>query len=406
MEATTKAPQLVWDRGLPIWRATRAAVRAGFRPKRVNLKVFADNEAALVARCQRLMVEQNEWLSGRRSRDPVFDGTIGSAIRFWLTEPTSPYHRIEGSSRHPYDIYAGMIIETVGARRIDALDGRDIRRWHDAWSAPLRDGGKPRIAAARMAIIVLKNALGFAATCRKPGCAELRNILRDMRFATPRPRTEAPTASEVIAARKAAHDMGHAAAALAYALQFEGSMRQWDVVGKWVPLADKRPSSVIDGTSKWLGPMWAQIDENMILRYTPAKTRFTSGATVTLDLSMMPMVVEEMAKVPVEARRGPLIVNPRTGLPYRNWYYGEVWRRVRKIVGISKEVWNRDMRAAGVTEGRQAGAPTDDLAKQAGHANKRTTARVYDRDRLESARRVAKARVAHRERNGAGGVSQ
>lgn len=58
-------------------------------------------------------------------------------------------------------------------RRIDALDGRDLRRWHDAWSAPLQEGGKPRIAAARMAIIVLKNALGFAATCRKPGCAEL-----------------------------------------------------------------------------------------------------------------------------------------------------------------------------------------------------------------------------------------
>jgi integrase len=173
-------------------------------------------------------------------------------------------------------------------------------------------------------------------------------------------------------------------------------MRQWDVVGKWVPLADKKPSSIIDGTSKWLGPMWLQIDENMIFRYTPAKTQFTSGAAVTLDLSMMPMVVEELARVPVEARRGPLIVNPRTGLPYRNWYSGEVWRRVRKIAGIHKEVWNRDIRAAGVTEGRQAGAPIDDLAKQAGHANKRTTAKVYDRDRLEAARRIAKARVTHR----------
>jgi integrase len=173
-------------------------------------------------------------------------------------------------------------------------------------------------------------------------------------------------------------------------------MRQWDVIGKWVPLSDKKPSSVIDGTSKWVGPMWAQIDDNMILRYTPAKTQFTSGAMVSLDLHMMPMVVEELAKVPVEARRGPLIVNPRTGLPYRNWYFGEVWRQVRLITGIRKEVWNRDMRAAGVTEGRQAGAPTDDLAKQAGHANKRTTAKVYDREQLEAARRVSQARTAHR----------
>jgi integrase len=159
-------------------------------------------------------------------------------------------------------------------------------------------------------------------------------------------------------------------------------MRQWDVVGKWVPLADKRPSSIIDGTSKWIGPMWSQIDENMIFRYTPAKTQFTSGAAVTLDLRMLPMVLLELGNVPDEARRGPLIVNPRTGLPYRNWYFGEVWRKVRKIAGIKPEVWNRDLRAAAVTEGRQAGSPTDDLAKTAGHANKRTTAKVYDRDRL------------------------
>ena len=340
----TKAPQLVWDRGVPIWRATRAAIKAGFPTKRANLKFFADNEVALIARCYRLTAEQNDWLAGCRGRDPLFDGTIGSVISFWQTELSSPYHRIEASTRHPYDIYARMIHETVGGRRIDALDGRDLRRWHDVWSAPLQDGGKPRIAAARMALVVLKNALTFAATCRKPGCAELRNILCDMRFPTPRPRLEAPTAAEIVAARKAAHELGHGPAALAYALQFEATMRQWDVVGKWVPLADKKPSSIIDGTSKWIGLMWSQIDANMVLRYTPAKTQFTSGATVTVDLSMLPMVVEELAKVPVEARRGPLIVNPRTGSPYRNWYFGEVWRRVRKVAGIRKEVWNRDMR--------------------------------------------------------------
>lgn len=398
MEAKAKAPQLIWDRGVPVWRATRAAIKAGFPTKRANLQFFADNEAALIARCHRLTAEQNEWLSGRHSRDVTFDGTIRAALNLWQVDLDSPYRKIEASSRHPYDIYARMIVETVGSRRIDALDGRDLRRWHGEWSAPLEAGAKPRIAAARMAMIVLKNALTFAATCRKPGCAELRNILRDIKFPSPRPRKEAPTAAEIIAARKAAHDIGHGAAALAYALQFEGAMRQWDVVGKWVPIADKKPSAIIDGTSKWIGPTWAQIDDSMIMRYTPAKTEFTSGAEVVLDLRLLPMVIEELAIVPVEARRGPLIVNPRTGLPYRNWYFGEVWRKVRKIAGIRKEVWNRDTRAGAVTEGREAAVPTDDMAKIAGHANKRTTARVYDRDRLEAARRVAKARRTHREK--------
>src|SRR5262249_31819672 len=90
------------DRGLPIWRASRAGVKDGFRPKRVKLGLFADNEAALVARCHRLTVEMNEWLSGCRSRDPLFDGTIRTVITFWQSEPTSPYHRLEASSRHPY----------------------------------------------------------------------------------------------------------------------------------------------------------------------------------------------------------------------------------------------------------------------------------------------------------------
>ena len=122
--------------------------------------------------------------------------TIRTVINLWQTDHESPYQKIEASSRHPYDCYARMIVETVGARRIDALDGRDLRRWHTEWPAPLDSGDKPRIAAARMAVVVLKNALTFAAGCRKPGCAELRNILRDMSFPSPRPSMEAPTAAE------------------------------------------------------------------------------------------------------------------------------------------------------------------------------------------------------------------
>jgi hypothetical protein len=60
-------------------------------------------------------------------------------------------------------------------------------------------------------------------------------------------------------------------------------------------------------------------------------------------------------------------------LPYRNWYYGNLWRKVRKLTVISKEVWNRNARAGGVTEGRLSAVPTDDLGKTAGHNNRRTT---------------------------------
>jgi hypothetical protein len=81
-------------------------------------------------------------------------------------------------------------------------------------------------------------------------------------------------------------------------------------VGQFVQMRHAVPRCAIRGDT-------AIIDEHLILRYTPAKTQFTSGAMVTHDLTQFRMVKEELEKVPAEARRGPLIVNPLTGLPYK-----------------------------------------------------------------------------------------
>jgi hypothetical protein len=213
-------------------------------------------------------------------------------------------------------------------------------------------------------------------TLAQRGCAELKLILEQQPFPGPRPRDIAPTAAEIEAVRKAAHDLGHPLAALAYALQFECGMRQWDVIGKWVPLSYRQPSLVIDRGRKWIGLMWSQIDENGVLRYTPAKTQFTSGAQVALDLNECPMVLAELANVPAEVRRGPLIISRRTGFRYMQNRYNDLWRKAAKTAGIREGLWCRDMRAGAVTEGRKAGARTDDLAKQHGHSDERTTAEV------------------------------
>ena len=64
--------------------------------------------------------------------------------------------------------------------------------------------------------------------------------------------------------------------------------------------------------------MWSQIDDDLVLRLTPSKTEESSQARVVFDLKAYPMVVEELANMPDTGRCGPLIVNPRTGLPYRH----------------------------------------------------------------------------------------
>jgi hypothetical protein len=69
-----------------------------------------------------------------------------------------------------------------------------------------------------------------------------------------------------------------------------------------------------------------------------------------------------------------------------------LWKRVAKAAGIAEGLWSRDLRAGAATEGGQAGARVDDMAKQLGRTNRRTTAEVYDRD--------ARARVAYRGKNG------
>jgi integrase len=74
-----------------------------------------------------------------------------------------------------------------------------------------------------------------------------------------------------------------------------------------------------------------------------------------------------------------------------------VWRYAREAAGISSDVWNRDLRASGSTEARAAGALTDDLKKLMGHtAQSKVTGKVYDRAALETQRRIAQARNAHR----------
>lgn len=395
-KAKASAPGLTWRGETPLWRASKSAIADGYPVKNVNLSLFADDLPRLVERCERLQAEMKAWVSGRRGQKHAFDGSIKSLILTWQQEPESSYRTIKPSTRKPYDVYAEMIITEIGNRLIDDCNGNDVKRWFASWSEPTRKNGRRHVPKARMAISILKAALTHGILNRRPGCKEFHDILSVMKFEQQPSRTAAPTADDVTKMRQGAHKKGHSAAALAYAMQFDGAIRQYDVIGEWIPMDDPRPSLIHDNGMKWIGPMWANIDENMIFRYEPTKTAGTTGARVAIDLSCLPMVVEELSHVSQEARKGPLIVNPATGLPYRSVYFQWLWRLVRKAEGVSEDIWNRDLRAGGITEGRAAAATNDDLSKVAGHSSKRTTAKVYDRASLEAARRVAEVRATHR----------
>jgi hypothetical protein len=60
----TQAPGLRWRATrtgkTSMWRASKAAIKAGYPVKTVNLAPFADNERMLAQRCQRLQAEMRD----------------------------------------------------------------------------------------------------------------------------------------------------------------------------------------------------------------------------------------------------------------------------------------------------------------------------------------------------------
>jgi hypothetical protein len=62
-------------------------------------------------------------------------------------------------------------------------------------------------------------------------------------------------------------------------------------------------SSVTSHRGKWFGPRWEHIEPDMVLRYTPGKTERSTGVEIVADLSLCPMVLEEIAAIPPEARK-------------------------------------------------------------------------------------------------------
>jgi hypothetical protein len=58
-----RPPGLRYDGDRPMWRATKAAVKARYPVKSVNLASLADNPRLLRDRCIKLQREMLEWIS-------------------------------------------------------------------------------------------------------------------------------------------------------------------------------------------------------------------------------------------------------------------------------------------------------------------------------------------------------
>lgn len=400
-----KAPGLKWMKRvaghIPVWVADEADVRAGYQPKTVNLSYLADDLNLIVAKCNALQADMLLFRAGYRTRRMEFDGTVRSLLYLYQNHEESPYRLLKPGSLRPYNHYLSRLEHQIGVRRIDSIDGIDIRRWHRDWSS----AGK-HLAAASMVRAVLEAAVSFGVMMRLKGCVDLRETIQAARrkLPGPRPRKNFATAEQVAQARASAHANGRPSSALAYALVFETTLRLWDVIGQWWPLEMGGISDVLDParSMKWFGLRWEDIDSDLVLRYQPSKTEDGSGAEIAYSLKLAPMVLEEFAHWPEVKRTGPVIVAEETGLPYRAQIFTQRWSVDRKAANLPAKLWARDLRASGITEGRAGAATTDDASKVAGHSSKAITAKVYDRAVMEASERFAQARIKGREQSGNG----
>ncbi|AZO29291.1 integrase [Mesorhizobium sp. M1B.F.Ca.ET.045.04.1.1] len=400
-----KAPGLKWMKrangAAPIWVADEADVKKGFLPKTVNLSMFVDQPDILKAKCDALQADMLLWRAGYRNDPLAFDGTVKSLLTMYQCHDESPFKKLKPASRRTYVGFLSKIEAHIGARRVDAISGVDIIRYHKVWS----NGGE-NLATAAMCRSILESALSFGVMNKHNECAGLLLMLREAKKNLSRasPRTQVITPSQVAAARAAANAANRRSSALAYAFAFETTLRLWDVIGQWYPMNEGGLSDVLDPANgeKWFGLRWEDIDEHMVLRFTPSKTEETTGRKIIYPLAKAPMVMEEIKLVPQELRIGPIVVCEDTGIPYRPKNFAYRWRLDRKAANIPSTVWARDLRASGLTEGRAANASIEDAAKVAGHTGPTTTARVYDRAVFEAADRFADARLRGREQSGNG----
>ena len=179
------------------------------------------------------------------------------------------------------------------------------------------------------------------------------------------------------------------------AAQFELTLRQVDVIGTWEKLDQAeavQASAVVERGRIW----WSGLRfEDFAAGRLDVETSKTSTQAV-YDVTAYPLFQQALAAVPASERMGPLVTDER-GRPVTRRYYLALYRDVADAAGVPRAVWNMHARHGGATEAQEAGVALQDIAEHAQHTDINTTRKHYIVPSVETSRRVAKQRVAHRQ---------
>src|SRR5262245_2928148 len=395
------APGLRWRGSRAYWIARPDLVKKGYRPKLVRLHYKAD-DPALVTRCQALQAEMLRWARDEKvvRRAVDYDGTFLSLVTFYEEHDDSPYHDLHPNTQKTYSKTMKALMRDKGKRRVDAVDGSDVRRWYKELEAVTSKSW------AYYTISVLKGVLSFGATKRIKEAAVLRAELREARFGNGKGRTEQITYEQVVAFCEKARELGHDWMGRCLLLQFEFGMRRRDVIGEWIRAEDDARDGGIrarrrvwhNGTRVvvWRdGLTWNHIDSDGVLKKMLSKTAKTSEAVAVHTIADHPDLVAELARTPLEKRIGPLVIFPPTGVPPTEAHCRRFFRIIARAAGIPDAVWNMDARAGANTESFNADVTKDQRMAHLGQTQEKTNDR-YIREVQQKSGEAARKRVASR----------
>jgi hypothetical protein len=280
----------------------------------------------------------------------AFDGTFGGLIQCYRKHDDSPYHKLKYKVRLNYDLSLNRLVKEVGTDRIADWDARRVQYlYEENWAA----GGKIAMGHTMVGKLRLLTSFG-SVVLNDDACTRLSAILSNMRFPISRGRKEILSIDHARAIRATANmHFNWPSIALAQAIKFElPALRQLDVIGEWVPISEPGTSEIVRGNEKWVrGLRWSDIDDNLILRRTLTSGRKNQQKDVRYDLKRHAMIVEEMNRIPVERRSGPVIVCEYSNLPWSTAEFRRKWRIVADKAGVPPTVKNMDSNRVNPDEG-------------------------------------------------------
>lgn len=394
------------------WRPRTDLVKRGYPKSVVSLwgpsfEPPTETEAAYVSdRCNTYQKDMLAWARGGVPALQIFDGTLISLIHNYRTDPLSGYQTLRYNTRGAYDSRLKSIETAYGSWRLSAIKARELLGWHAEW---LKDeNGQPaHLSKAHDIMGMLRTLFGLGLTMLEDAeCQRLSLIMSKMRFKMGKRRESFMTAEQAVAVRRRAHEVGYPSIALCQAIQFDGTLRQKDLIGEWEPLSEPGISEVTDGNDKWLrGARWEEVDQAFVFDHTTSKRQ----KRIKIPLLMCPMVVEELCiKAGVSMAEltrdkfpaaGPMIVFEGDGIPWAASTFRSYWRQIADYCGVPKKVWNMDSRAGAITEATLSGVPIEHAKVAATHSDVATT-EGYSRGEDEKIANVLRMRAEFRNKPG------